>query len=141
MFLAGEHLALEYLTVVKKPLRVLLFAGGPTRDYQFLRALLVRETDQKRAELSICLQNSRPGEVIQDVPAERMLLNFPNAIRDVDNPNEKPDDKYYNLMQYDVVVAFDPDWTRLEPDQAALLDTWVHRHGGGLIIVGGPVNT
>lgn len=141
IFAGKEHVSEpEFINVVKKPLRVLLFAGGPTRDYQFLRALLVRETDQKRAELSICLQNSRPGEVIQDVPAERMLLNFPNAIRDVD-ANEKPDDKYYNLLQYDVIVAFDPDWTRLGAEQAALLDTWVQRHGGGLIIVGGPVNT
>jgi hypothetical protein len=142
IFEAKEHVSdPEFVTVVKKPLRVLLFASGPTRDYQFLRTLLVREMDQKRAEVSICLQNSHPTEVIQDVPAERMLQNFPNAIRDVNDPNEKPDDKYYNLMQYDLIVAFDPDWTRLEPEQAALLETWVQRHGGGLIVVGGPVNT
>src|SRR5207248_8633148 len=129
------------INVVKRPLPGLLLAGGPSRDYQLLRTLLVRETDLKRAELSIYLQNSRPGEIIQDVPAERMLDHFPNAIRDVNDANEKPDDKYYNLMQYDAVVAFDPDWTKLESDQAATLETWVQRHGGGLVIVGVPVNT
>ena len=42
--------------VVKRPLRVLLFASSATRDYQFLRSILVREMDKKRAELSIYLQ-------------------------------------------------------------------------------------
>src|SRR5262249_33121237 len=71
-FLAKEHVT-EPATVhvIKKPLRVLLFGGAPTREYQFLRTLLVREVDRKRAELSIYLQLGR-AEIVQDVPAERM---------------------------------------------------------------------
>jgi hypothetical protein len=141
IFQAKEHVSdPEYVIVVKKPLRVLLFAGGPTRDYQFLRTLLVRETDQKRAELSICLQNSRP-EIVQDVPEERMLKEFPTRLSDADDPDEKVEDKYMNLMQYDVIVCFDPDWTKLTTEQMGRLEKWVDRYRGGLVVVGGPVNT
>jgi hypothetical protein len=141
IFQGKEHVSdAEYVVVVKKPLRVLIFAGGPVRDYQFLRTLLVRETDQKRAELSICLQNSRP-EIVQDVPEERMLKEFPNRLEAADNPDEKLEDKYMNLMQYDVIVAFDPDWTKLTTEQIGRLEKWVDRYRGGLIVVGGPVNT
>ena len=111
-----------------RPLRVLLFASAPTREYQFLRSLLVRETDGKRVELSILLQpppgsEPRAGSV-QDVPAERMLIAFPDR-----------------LQSYDVVAAFDPDWTRLTAAQSAALKKWVETEGGGLILVAGPVNT
>ncbi len=141
VFAAKEHVSdPEFVNIIKKPLRVLLFAGGPSKEYQFLRTLLVREMDQKRVEVSIYLQGAKP-DIVQDVPNERLLRDFPNAIRDVNDPNEKPDDKFYNLMQYDVVLAFDPDWTRLEPEQVALLETWISRHDGGLIFIAGPVNT
>lgn len=111
-----------------RPLRVLLFASSPTREYQFLRSLLVRESDGKRVELSILLQpppgsEPRAGSV-QDVPAERMLTAFPER-----------------LQSYDVVVAFDPDWTRLSAAESAALKEWVESAGGGLILVAGPVNT
>jgi hypothetical protein len=141
VYVPKEHVSdPEYVNILKKPLRVLLFAGGPAREYQFLRSLLVREMDQKRAEVSIYLQNAKP-DIVQDVPNDRLLRDFPNAIRDVNDPNEKPDDKYYNLMQYDVILAFDPDWTRLEPEQLATLETWIQRHDGGLVFLAGPVNT
>ena len=45
------------VSIIKKPLRILLVAGGPMKDYQFLRTLFVREKDAKRAELSIFLQS------------------------------------------------------------------------------------
>lgn len=141
IFLPAEHVSdPELVNVIKKPIRILLFASAPTRDYQFARTLFVREVDQKRAELSIFLQLARP-EIVQDVPAERLLRDFPSSIRDVEDPNEKPEDKFSNLMQYDVIVAFDPDWTKLQPEQLALLEKWVSNHDGGLVLVGGPINT
>jgi hypothetical protein len=110
------------------PLRVLLFASSPTREYQFLRSLLVRKNDAKRAELSILLQPPPGGEprsgAVQDVPAERMLTSFPER-----------------LQSYDVVVAFDPDWTRLSAAESAALKKWVESDGAVLILVAGPVNT
>src|SRR5205807_8806886 len=105
--------------VIKKPLRVLLFAGGPTRDYQFVRTMLVREVDAKRAELSIFLQTQRDG-VVQDVAAERFLKYFPNRLGE-DAADVKTEDRYYNLSQYDLIVAFDPNWNVLQPEQMTAL--------------------
>jgi len=128
------------LRVVKRPLRVLLFASAATRDYQFLRSLLVREMDKKRAELSIYLQlppgvTERRGGIVQDVPPERLLGQFPTRLEAVDK-----EDQLYALEQYDVIVAFDPDWTQLSESQLKMVARWVE-NGGGLIAVGGPINT
>ena len=128
------------LRVVKRPLRVLLFASSATRDYQFLRSMLVREMDKKRAELSIYLQlppgvTERRGGVVQDVPPERLLGQFPTRLESSDK-----DEQLYALDQYDVIVAFDPDWTQLSDNQLKMVGRWVE-NGGGLIAVGGPINT
>lgn len=110
-----------------RPLRVLLVAGSPTREYQFLRALLVHDSQEKRVELSICLQpppgkEPRPG-IVQDVPKERLHDTFPKS-----------------LDNFDVIVAFDPDWTRLTPEACAALKKWVETKGG-LVLIPGPINT
>ncbi len=128
------------LRVVKRPLRVLLFASSATRDYQFLRSILVREMDKKRAELSIYLQlppgvTERRGGIVQDVPPERLLGQFPNRLESTDK-----EDQLYALDQYDVIVAFDPDWTQLSDNQLKMVGRWVE-NGGGLIAIGGPINT
>ena len=103
VFLQKEHQSREaHVQVVKKPLRVLLFAGGPTHDYQFVRSMFVREVDQHRAELSICLQLQRPG-VVQDVPPDRLLKRFPERLESEDSPTQKAEDRYANLAYYDVM--------------------------------------
>src|SRR5262249_60409 len=140
-FAGKEHVTDAVIVhVVKRPIRVLLFAGGPTRDYQFARSLFVRETDRRRAELSIYIQAVRP-EAVQDVPAERLLGRFATTLRGVDDPKETAEEKYNNLAQYDLIIAFDPDWTQLSLEQMSLLEKWVGTHAGGLIAVAGPVNT
>src|SRR5438132_19687 len=138
-FLGKEH-ASEKATihVVKKPLRVLLFAGGPTRDYQFVRSMLVREVDAGRAQLSICLQTKTDG-VVQDVPPERFLASFPSKLGD--EASDTADRRYYNLSQYDLIMAFDPEWQRLTAEQMNVLEKWVNLQAGGLIFVAGPINT
>lgn len=139
-FVPKEHVTEPAIVhVVKKPLRVLLFASAPTREYQFVRSLFVRESDQRRAEVSIYLQLARP-DIVQDVPAERLLRRFPSRLGPEDDPKETAEEKYDNLNQYDVVIGFDPDWTQLTPDQMETLRRWV-ADGGGLILGGGPVNT
>ncbi|MBV9122938.1 MAG: hypothetical protein JO112_06260, partial [Planctomycetes bacterium] len=136
-FLGKEHVSdPATVNVVKKPLRILLFSSGPTRDYQFLRSLLVREADHGRAELSVCLQRAQEGTV-QDVPKERLLSRFPGTLQAVGTEAE---DKYDNLNQYDLVIAFDPDWLQLLPEQMANLEKWVEA-GGGLVVVAGPIHT
>ena len=86
------------LTVIKRPLRILLFAGAPTRDYKFCRSLFVRETEKNRAELCIYLQPI-PGQIqqrtsiVQDVPPDRLLKMFPTRF----GGEVKQEDKFYNL--------------------------------------------
>jgi len=125
------------LKVIKKPIRVLLLAAAANRDYQFVRTLLVREMEKKRLELAIHLQlppnetKRRPG-VVQDVLPERLLGIFPDTF------GKKKD--LYDLSSYDVIVAFDPDWTQLTKDQIAMIRTWA-KQGGGLVMIGGYINT
>jgi hypothetical protein len=139
VFLDKEHKSgREKVRIIKKPLRVLLFAGAATHDYQFLRSMLVREVDEHRAELSVYLQMQREG-VVQDVTPDRFLKGFPSRLGD--ESAGSPDDRYYNLSQYDLIIAFDPDWGQLEATQLAQLERWVSQHAGGLILVAGPVNT
>lgn len=142
-FAGKEHVAPAVsVQMIKKPLRVLLVASGPTHDYQFLRTLLVREVDQKRAELSILLQNeARDGRAVQDVAAERMLTRFPSLLKTEDDPEEKPEERYYNLARYDAIVMYDPDWSEFTGDQLDLLKKWVDTQSGGLVLVAGPVHT
>jgi RNA polymerase sigma factor (sigma-70 family) len=121
-----------------RPHRVLLFASGPTRDYQFVRTLLVRQVEKKHAELSIYLQSGTREGVVQDVPPERMLKTFPTRL--VAN-DKKDEDRYSNLAEYDVIIAFDPDWSKLTEEQLQLLERWVAKEGRGLIFVAGPINT
>jgi hypothetical protein len=144
-FLKPEHVSdAATMRVVKRPLRVLLFAGGTSHEYQFVRSLMVREVEKRRAELSIYLQPA-PGQderrkgIVQDVSPERFLTQFPFQLED--EATAKAEDKLYNLAAYDVIVGFDPDWTRLSPDQLTKLEQWVGTHGGGLIVLGGPINT
>jgi hypothetical protein len=140
VFLEKEHIKDKVaVQVIRKPLRVLLFAGSASHDYQFLRNLLVREADQHRAELSIYLQLQREG-IVQDVAPDRFLKHFPDRLG-AEAGEGKGEDRYYNLSEYDLIIAFDPDWSQLQPEQLAALEKWVNMQAGGLILVAGPVNT
>jgi hypothetical protein len=158
-----EHVSKKMtVQIVKRPLRVLLVAGVLTRECQFVKNLFVREVDRRRMELSIYLQLARP-EIYIDVPPERRLMHFPDRLV-AEEEAVKPEDKYYNLAQYDLVIAFDPDWTNLTSngeravasvpesekddkrraltlERLNLLKRWVDKQAGGLILVAGPVNT
>lgn len=127
--------------IVDKPLRVLLFAGGPGKDYQFCRRLFANEVLKKRAEMSVCLQvTDQKGDRAQDVPPERLLKQFPHYINNKKDAADKADERYYNLAQYDLIIAFDPDWTQVAPESLKLLEEWVD-DGGGLVVLAGPINT
>jgi hypothetical protein len=121
--------------IQKRALRVLLFASGATREYQFVRTILYREMVEKRMEFCICnQQNFKDDHVDQDVPPERMLTDFPDRV----GPNE-PGKQFMSLSDYDVVICFDPDWTKLQTRQLNALKEWVGTHAGGVIFVAGPV--
>ena len=142
------------LVVQKKPLRVLLFASAAMHEYQFVQAIMVRDSTKGRVKVSTFLQpppgQKEPREgVIQDA---QLLTKFPDQF---DVGPDKKDDNPYDLSDYDVIVAFDPDWDQLTDKQITLLfgrdeidangqpqhhDGWVDK-GGGFIYVAGPVNT
>jgi hypothetical protein len=127
--------------VEKKPLRVLIVASAPLRDYQFVQTMLVREMDKHRLELSIYLQ-PLPGQarrmgIVQGVPPDHMLTRFPDHLDD----KKLSEEALYNLANYDVIVAFDPNWSELSKEQTTLVDRWVSQQGGGLIVIAGPIHT
>ncbi len=133
----GEHVSRPLRVVVqeRKP-RVLLFAGGPSREYQFLRTLFLREAQEKRLELSIHLQTGKEENVDQGVDRDRLLTRFPDKL-----VSDNPKDRFACITEYDVVISIDPDWTALSLDQLKLLRTWVSEFAGGVVFVAGPVHT
>lgn len=109
------------IEIIDRKNHVLLLAGGPTREYQFLRNLLYRD---KSTTSDILLQTAKQG-ISQE--AAKILDEFPTTREE--------------MFKYDCLIAFDPDWQALEPAQVDLLENWVAEQGGGLIVVAGPVYT
>lgn len=107
--------------IVDRRTRVLLIAGGPMRDFIFLRNQLYRDKD---VISDVWLQSGKPG-ISQE--ANEILYQFPST----------PD----ALFEYDAIVAFDPDWEQLSVEQVQLLERWVAEKSGGLILIAGPVYT
>lgn len=116
-----DEVAIE---IVDRKTRVLLVAGGPMRDYQFVRNLLNRD---KTVSLDVLLQSAGPGASQE---SDRLLSEFPSGREE--------------LFDYDVIAAFDADWRKVAAHDAqalALLAEWVYSQAGGLILVAGDVNT
>ena len=109
------------IEIVDRQLRVLLLAGGPTRDFRFLRNQLHRDPS---VIVDVWLQTGAPG-TSQD--ANELLGSFPESKQE--------------LYAYDCIVAFDPDWTALAREQVDMLESWVANEAGGLIAVAGPIHT
>lgn len=107
--------------VVDRVTSVLLMAGGPGREYQFLRNVLSRD---RSFAVDVLLGTAAEG-MSQD--ARRVLERFP-----------EDDDE---LRGYDAVVAIDPDWQAVDPVGQARLERWVAEESGGLVLVAGPVHT
>jgi hypothetical protein len=105
--------------VVDRVTQVLLMAGGPSREYQFMRNILERD---KSVAVDVLLGTSGKGGS-QD--ARRILPAFPATGEE--------------LAEYDVVVAFDYDWRLLDAAAQARLERWVSRESGGLVFVAGGI--
>ncbi|HEV2968716.1 MAG TPA: hypothetical protein VGY55_01930, partial [Pirellulales bacterium] len=124
---AGDLVRETDVEIVDRKNRVLLLAGGPTREYQFLRNQLRRDRD---TIVDVLLQTAN-GPVSQD--ANAILDHFPGTMQE--------------LSEYDAIVAFDPDWKNLDSDpvardaQISLLEKWVAEEAGGLVLIAGPVYT
>ena len=109
------------VSVIERKTNVLLMAGGPTREFRFLRNQLYRDDS---VTTHVWLQSAKPGA---DQESDVLLDGFPIS----------RDEMYF----FDCVIAFDPDWRELSAPQTALLERWVAEQAGGLILVAGPVNT
>ncbi|MCA9220769.1 MAG: VWA domain-containing protein [Planctomycetales bacterium] len=107
--------------IVERKNRVLLIAGGPMREYRFLRNLLYRDRD---TTVDVFLQSAPPG-ISQE--AHNVVYEFPSTAGE--------------LFEYDCIVGFDPDWTKFDEQEIELLDRWVAEKAGGLILIAGPVYT
>ena len=107
--------------IIDRRTKVLLIAGGPMRDFLFLRNQLFRD---KEIISDVWLQSGKPG-ISQE--ANEVLYKFPETADE--------------LFEYDSIVAFDADWEQLDEDQVRLLERWVAEKAGGLIVIAGPVFT
>jgi hypothetical protein len=116
---AADNQRVARYEVVSRRLRTLLVAGGPMREYRFVRNLLFRD---KSIEVDVWLQTGQPG---MSQEADAILRSFPAT------PEE--------LFEYDAILAFDPDWTLLDAGQLELLDKWLSQQAGGLALISGPV--
>ena len=107
--------------VVEPNSTVLLLAGGPTREYQFVRNLLYRDPT---VQSHVYLQSGGPG-VSQE--AKQLLTEFPKTRAE--------------MSQYDAVIAFDADWMALNSEQIEVLERWISEQSGGLVLIAGSVAT
>lgn len=107
--------------IIERQTKVLLIAGGPNREFRFLRNQLYRDSD---ILLHVWLQSSTSGA---DQEADVLIQEFPQTREE--------------LFFFDCILAFDPDWRALSQEQTELLERWVAEQAGGLIVVAGPVNT
>jgi hypothetical protein len=117
----ADNVQVADVEVVDQKTRVLLIAGGPGREYRFLRNQLFRD---KEMQVDVWLQSGQPG-MAQD--AAKILEEFPTTKEE--------------LFAYDAIVAFDPDWRKLVDSQLELLEQWVAEQAGGLIVAAGPIHT
>ena len=109
------------VTVVDRQNRILLFAGGPVRDYQFLRVQCYRDPEIR---VDVLLQGA-PAGLSQE--ADQVLTDLPGTLAE--------------LAEYDCIFAFDPDWNQLTEAQVGAVDRWLAEQAGGLIVAAGTVYT
>ncbi|MEX0586723.1 MAG: vWA domain-containing protein, partial [Pirellulales bacterium] len=109
--------------VVERKLRVLLLAGGPSREYQYLRNMLHRD---RNVAVDVLLQIAKPGPGISQ-DADQILGDLPATKAD--------------WAAYDALVALDPDWRAFPAEAIESLEEWVGNQSGGLIVAAGPVYT
>ena len=125
--------------------RILLLAGGPNREYRFVRQFLASHPEA--FEVSVHLQSAPHLGTKSNAPEideVRIVSKFPVAVADADRPPNVPgqgdDKKEAQLDQFDVILAVDADWQALSTRNLRDLQEWVGRHGNGLIIVAGGIH-
>ncbi|MDR0391549.1 MAG: hypothetical protein LBH59_06560 [Planctomycetaceae bacterium] len=108
------------IEIVDRKDRVLMYASAPSRDYQFICSQVFRD---KTMSVDVYLPWAQKG-IAQN--ADKILTTFPMTQSE--------------MSEYDIVFAFDPDWVDLSAEQINVLEDWVARRGGGLVLFAGAVN-
>lgn len=108
-----------------RKIKVLVISSGPMRDYQFVRNTLYRHSGIESDVWLQTVSEDNLGFVSQE--AEKLLTSFPKTEAE--------------LFEYDVIVAFDADWSLLAARQQTFLNRWVDEHSGGIIFVAGELFT
>ncbi|WP_169977233.1 VWA domain-containing protein [Tautonia rosea] len=107
--------------VVRQQIRVLLIAGGPSPEIQFLRNAMQRDA---QVEFVSWLQHADAG--YRQV-GDRPILRLPNSREE--------------LANYDVLVLVDPDMSALGPEWEQMIVDFVGKDAGGLIFVAGELHS
>src|SRR5207247_1565490 len=107
--------------VIRQKIRVLLIAGSPSNEVQFLRNALLRDT---ALEFASWLQTASEG---YEHVGHRPIRRLPATQEELD--------------RFDVLVLFDPDMRKLGPAWPEMLTKFVGNAGGGLIYVAGELHT
>ncbi len=109
------------IKVVRQTIRVLLIAGYPAPEVQFLRNALLRDVGM---EFASWVQNAPPEyEQIGGRPIRRLPAN------------------QKELDHFDTLVLFDPDMRNLGPAWPEMLTKFVGDAGGGLVYISGELNS
>ncbi len=112
-----DNSATAAVKVVRQQIRVLMIAGSPSPEVQFLRNALQRD---QHVEFAAWLQHADPGyRQAGDKPISRL-------------PNDANE-----LGKYDALVLIDPDMQALGPQWAEMIADFVGKEGGGLIFIPG----
>ena len=119
--LVDNEKPLPPVEVIERKTKILVVAGGPMRDYQFVRNLLFRDPS---IELDVWLQTGNPG-ISQE--STNLLFSFPSSREE--------------LFKYDVIMAFDANWGIIPSEHLQMLGEWVFQQAGGMIFVAGDVYT
>jgi hypothetical protein len=126
------------VTFSERNTAVLVIAGGPMRDYHFVRNLLHRSAT---FDIDVWLQTVAPRDlpgVSQD--ANDLLAEFPPAFPERPIAERLPEGDR-SPKTYDVVIAFDANWSVVPNEGREALSRWIERQRGGLIVVAGDVYT
>lgn len=113
----ADNTALANVKVVRQKIRVLLLAGFPSSEFQFLRNAMLRD---ERVEFASWLQSAdqkyehQGHRPIRRLPASQEELNY-----------------------FDVLILADPDPRALPPEYSEMITKFVGDAGGGLIYVAG----
>jgi hypothetical protein len=113
----SDNIAHKSVKVIRQKIRVLLIAGGPSNEMQFLRNAILRDT---ALEFSSWLQSAAEG---YEHVGHRPLRRLPATQEELD--------------RFDVLILFDPDMRKLGSAWPEMLVKFVGNAGGGLVYVAG----